>query len=161
MAMERMRRPRGGGDLAREMVPLRVLMDRLLENAFTPLAWGEGRTGLGGPVGAFSMDVYEDDNAYYVDCLLPGIDPNAVNVSVQDNNLTISGETKRTIPEGRRPLLQEIGAGQFQRQVTLATPVEAGQAEATYRDGILESKLPKAETSRPRTIQVRTGGAGR
>ena len=157
MALELMRRPWAGSDLARDIVPLRTVMDRLLESAFTPSFWVAGQSGFAG----FGMDLYEDDNAYYIHCLLPGIDPNAVNVSVQDNVLTISGESKRNVPEGWRPLFQEIGYGQFQRQVTLTTPVDAGKAEATYHDGILTITLPKAEAAKPKTIKVHANGAAR
>ena len=153
MALELMRRPWMGTDLARDVVPLRTMMDRLLETAFTPSSW------LAGQAGGFGADVYEDDNAFYVHCLLPGIDPNAVNVSVQDNVLTITGESKRNVPEGRRLLVQEIGYGQFQRQVTLPAPVEAGRAEATYHDGILAITLPKAEAAKPKAIKVKAGAA--
>ena len=153
MALELMRRPWAGTDLARDVVPLRTMMDRLLETAFTPSFWTDGRTA------GFGMDVYEDDNAYYVHCLLPGIDPDAVNFSVQDNSLTITGESKRNVPEGRRLLVQEIGYGQFQRQVTLPAPVEAGRAEATYHDGILAITLPKAEAAKPKAIKVKAGAA--
>ena len=153
MALELMRRPLGGTDLvrdvAREFVPLRTMMDRLLESAFTPSFWGDGFTT------GFGMDVYEDDNSYYVHCLLPGIDPNAVNVSVQDSVLTISGESKPTAPEGWRPVFREIGYGQFQRQVTLSAPVNAGKAEASYHNGILTITLPKTEAARPKTIKVK------
>jgi HSP20 family protein len=149
MAMDIRRRP-WGGELAREIVPLRTMMDRLMENAFAPSFWGEGRTG-----GWFGADVDEDDNAYFVSCQLPGIDPKDVTISAQGNTLTISGETKRTTPEGRRAVSQETSYGRFERQFAFDTPVDAGKAEASYRDGVLEVTLPKAEAHKPRTIQIK------
>jgi HSP20 family protein len=146
------------GDFARDVVPLRTMMDRLLESAFTPSYLSDGaRTGWSG-LGQFGMDVYESEDAYTIHCLLPGIDPNGVNVSVQDSVLTISGESKRTPPENARPLFQEIGYGQFQRQVSLGFPVEADKADASYHDGILTITLPKAETAKPRQIRVHANG---
>ncbi len=156
MALDLMRRPWTGSDYAREVVPLRTMMDRLLENAFTPSLFADGQRGA---FGGFGMDVYESEDAYTVHCLLPGIDPNGVNVSVQDSVLTISGESKRTPPENARPLFQEIGYGQFQRQVSLGFPVEADKADASYHDGILTITLPKAETAKPRQIKVHANGA--
>jgi HSP20 family protein len=157
MALELMRRPWAGTslarDLAREFVPLREMMDRLFESAFTPSFWADTWTG------SFAMDVYEDDNAYYVHCLLPGIDPNQVSISAQDNVLTIRGERQRTVPEGARPVFQEIGYGTFQKQVALPAPVDADKAEASYHDGILSITLPKAEAVRPKTIKVKAGAA--
>ncbi len=158
MAIEPVRRPLGS-ELAREMVPLRTMMDRLLETAFTPAFWsdfwGRGGSGFG-----FDMDVYEDDNNYYIRCFLPGIDPNAVNISAQGNMLSISGEMTHKTPESWRPVFQEIGTRRFQRQLTLDTPVDASRAEATYQHGILEITLPKAEAHRPRTIKVKAAAAG-
>jgi HSP20 family protein len=155
MALELMRRPLAGTELGRGFVPLRTLMDRLLETAFTPSFWFDWR---GGPAAGCPMDVYEDNERYIVHCLLPGVDPNAVNVSVQDNILIISGEWKSPAPEGARPVFQEIGQGQFRRQVTLDYAVEPGQAEASYQDGILTITLPKAESAKAKAIKVHTGG---
>jgi HSP20 family protein len=147
-------------DLAREMVPLRTMMDRLLESAFMPSFFGDSRAmgGLGGQAW-FGADVEEDDNAYYVSCQLPGIDPNDVNISAQGNVLTISGESRRTAPEGRRAVSQESSYGRFERQFGFDTPVDADKAEASYHDGILEITLPKAETHRPRSIQIKQASA--
>ena len=157
MAMEVMRRPLAGADLAREVLPLRTMMDRLFDTAFAPAAWG-GWTAPG--AAGFGADVYETDNGYTIQCLLPGIDPQNVAVTVQDNVLAISGESTRRGPEDARPVLQEIGYGRFRRHFTLPAPVEAGKAEATYEDGLLSITLPKAESARPKTIQVhaKTGG---
>lgn len=154
MALELTPRP-WAGDIAREVVPLRMMMDRLLENAFTPTFWADGQRGA---FGGFGMDAYETDDAFIVHCLLPGIDPDAVHVSVQDNVLTIEGESTRTAPENARPLFQEIGYGKFQRRVTLGYPVETNKAGASYRDGILAVTLPKAEAAKPRQIKVHANG---
>lgn len=157
MALDLTRRP-WAGDVSREVVPLRAMMDRLLENAFTPSYWADGQRAA---FGGFAMDVYETDDAYMIHCLLPGIDPNAVNVTVQDNVLTIDGESKRASPENARPLFQEIGSGRFQRQMNLGYPVQADKADASYHDGILSITLPKAESVKPRQIKVHTSGNSR
>lgn len=159
MAMERSRRPWTARDFGGNLLPLRAAIDRLFESAFTTPFWSgfAGSAGMTGSAGTLGMDVDEDDEHYYVCAALPGIDPNAVNISVHNNLLTISGETKRTAPEGRRPVSQENSFGQFQRQVALPTPVDADNCEASYRDGMLTITLPKAAAHRPRTIQVKTG----
>lgn len=155
MTQDIIRRRPVASDLARDMVPLRTMMDRLFENAFMPSFFGEGRA-LGAPgAGWFGADVDEDDNAYYVSCQLPGIDPNDVSISAQGNVLTISGETKRSGTEGRRAISQESSYGRFERQFGFNMPVDADKAEASYRDGILEITLPKAETHKPKSIQIK------
>ena len=68
-------RRRFGGAPFREVVPLRAMMDHLLESAFTPAFLGAGQAGASGVQG-FGMDVDEDDDNVYVSCHLPGIDPN-------------------------------------------------------------------------------------
>jgi HSP20 family protein len=156
MAIEPMRRTLAG-ELAREMVPLRTMMDRLLETAFTPAFWSDFRRVAG--EWAMDTDVYEDDDNFYIRCYLPGIDPNAVNISALGNVLTISGEVTRKTPEHWRPVFQEMTTGRFERRITLDTPVDAGKASATYRDGILEITLPKAEAHKPRTIKVQAAKA--
>jgi HSP20 family protein len=96
--------PRSGrGGRYGEMVPLRALMDRLLESAFAPpmLSGGDGS-----PDG-FGVDVEEDDDAYYVSCPLPGVNPDDVELSVHENTISISGELRRRGPEGRRPVMRE------------------------------------------------------
>lgn len=147
------------GSLPREMVPLRSMMDRLLEHAMMPASLASGAMGTqDSGLAGFGMDVDEDDASYYVSCHLPGVKPEDVNITFQDGVLTISGETRRQTREGRRPLHQEVSYGRFQRQISLPGAIDPAKAEAQYHDGILEVTLPKSEASRPRTIQVRSGG---
>src|SRR5438128_5817913 len=113
-----------------DVVPLRAMMNQLIENAFTPTGWSWGNT-----ASTFAWDVHEDENAYYIQAYLPGVDPNAVSVTVHDNVLTLSGETKPATPEGWRPLVREFSYGQFERQITLGAPVETAKAEAAYQNG--------------------------
>jgi HSP20 family protein len=156
MAFEVTRRPSTMSELGREVIPLRTMMDRVLESAFTPSFSGWS----GAPAAGFGWDVFEDNENYYFHAYLAGVDASALDITVQDNVLSVSGETKRSTPEGWRPLLQEMTFGQFQRQFTLGAPVESARAEADYRDGILRITLPKAEAARPRHIKVNTNGAG-
>jgi len=157
MALEMVRRPGPMAEFGRDVVPLRTMMDRLFESAFTPYLG----TGFNGGGTGFGWDVYEDNDAYHIHCYLPGVDPNALDITIQDNVLTISGETKRSVPESWRPVLQELAFGQFRRQLTVGTPIEASKAEANYQDGILKLTLPKAETAKPRQIKVGQGAAAR
>ncbi len=154
-----MRRQSSRRDLERDIIPLRALMDRMLENAFMPLSsWQGGRSSLLGDSGGCSLDIDEDEHAYYVQSHLPGIRPEDVQINFHNGMLTISGETRREAKEGRRPVHQELAYGRFARQVALPTEVDVDKAEANYRDGILEITLPKSERTRPRTIQIKSAG---
>jgi HSP20 family protein len=132
-----------------EFVPLRVMMNQLFENAFTP-----PDLAISNASPTVAWEIYDDADAYHIRAYLSGVDPDTVDVTVQDGVLTLSGETTPTTPEGWRPLVREIGHGPFRRQVTLGVPVETGTAAATYRDGILAITLPKADIAKPHRIKI-------
>jgi HSP20 family protein len=104
------------------------------------------------------FNVTEDEEAYRVEALAPGIDPESLQVSVIENRLTVSGE-KKTADGSAVPAdayhRVERAAGRFARQIALPGLVEAAKVDAAYQDGILEITLPKAESARPREISVR------
>ena len=106
MAMEVMRRPLAGADLAREVLPLRTMMDRLLDTAFAPSAWG-GWNGAG--AAGFGADVYETDSGYTIQCLLQ--QSLQLNDCFRSCGIGDRGEQQRFHFKGRRLhlLLQQAG----------------------------------------------------
>jgi HSP20 family protein len=88
---------------------------------------------------------------------LSGIEIGDVNLEIKGRKLVISGERKTRDPEGRVYQQIEIEQGPFQREVELGIEVAAGEAKATYEDGILKVELPLVEESG--ATQVRIGGA--
>lgn len=141
-----------------ELVTLREAMNRLLEDSFVR------PSGAVAPAAAgrlFPMDVYETDNEYVIKATLPGVKPEDVDISVSNGLLTIKGEMKEEQEVKRENyLLQERRYGSFHREVALPVEVEADKAEATFENGILSLKLPKAERVKPKTIKV-TAKAGK
>lgn len=104
-----------------------------------------------------ALNVWEDENALFVEADLPGLDPAKIDVTVTEGNqLTVQGE--RAAPEiaGAVWVRQERPAGRFTRAVTLPALVDADKVEATYTDGVLRLTLPKHEAAKPRKVQVRT-----
>jgi len=104
------------------------------------------------------LNVWEDDQALYVESDLPGIDPAKLDITVREGNqLTIQGE--RATPEiaGATWVRQERAVGQFVREVGLPALVDADKVEARYENGVLRLTLPKHEGVKPRKIQVKTG----
>jgi HSP20 family protein len=100
-------------------------------------------------------DMYETKDDLYVTFELPGIREKEVSVSITGDVLTVKGE-RRSEKE-----LQEDGVhrlerayGRFERAVTLPVPVQADKVTATYRDGVLEIKLPKLEEVKPKEIKI-------
>ncbi|MGQ9675241.1 MAG: Hsp20/alpha crystallin family protein [Chloroflexota bacterium] len=137
-----------------ELVTLREAMNRLLEDSFVRPSSAVA-TVAGGRL--FPVDVYQTENEYVVKATLPGVKPEDVDISVSDGILTIKGEIKEEQEVKRENyLLQERRFGSFHRELTLPVEVEADKAEATFENGILSLKLPKAERVKPKTIKVVT-----
>ncbi|MDX1419866.1 MAG: Hsp20/alpha crystallin family protein [Rubricoccaceae bacterium] len=142
---------------ARELSLLRREMDRLF-NDFLPARQGEGAsTSVWMP----RADLAETDDAWLLSLDLPGLTADDVEVTMEDDTLTVSGERQasRDQQEGRFHRI-ERNYGRFFRTVQFATPVDADNIEASFEDGVLTIRIAKAEASKPRRIEVR-GGTGR
>ena len=101
----------------------------------------------------------EDADALYVTALAPGLDPAAVQVTVQDDRLTIAGEKPRVAAEIQPEAFHrsERAAGKFVRTITLPSDVEHDKVQADYTNGLLVVTLPKAEQAKPKQIAVSVG----
>ena len=137
-------------DPFQNVVPLRDVMARLFEESIVP------QGGLVGGFAAIAMDVYADDDNYVIEIAVPGLSPDAVNVSALKNQVTISGEFPAA-PEGRQYLFRERAGGRFERTLTLPTDVDADKAQAHYEHGLLRLTMPKAESTKPRRIALAAG----
>lgn len=109
------------------------------------------------PTGGIKLDVYEDENSYTVYALIPGVDPEKIEITALENVLTIAGQVTPPTIEGAKALWRELGPGQFRRQVTLPTEVNIEAAQATYEHGFLRLALPKSEAAKPHTVKVQVG----
>jgi HSP20 family protein len=148
--MNRVRNPFGG--LFNEVNAVQEEFARLF-NRVAPYAAATA-AGVAGPL----LNVWEDENALYVEADLPGIDPAKLDVTVTEgNHLTVQGE--RAAPEvaGAVWVRQERPTGKFVRSVGLPALVDADKVEARYENGVLRLTLPKHEAAKPRKIQVKAG----
>ena len=137
----------GFGDL----LSLRQAMDRLFEESFVnPRTWqfGEGQL--------VPVDVYATNEAVVVEAILPGVKPEEVDITMEGSTLTFAGDTSSTMPDRESLMLQEIRRGRFIRTLTLPAGLEPDKAAATFEDGILTLRIPKAEQVKPRQIQITT-----
>src|SRR5579884_3611054 len=103
-------------DPFREMLSLRDAMNRLFEQSFVrPMLGTTGADVLSAPV-----DVYETDQGYQVKVLLPGVKPEDIDLSVQQNQLSIKGQYRTPVEEEKQGnwLVREIGSGSFERTIT-------------------------------------------
>lgn len=133
-----------------ELASLREPMDRLFEEIlgrrprfFAPTIWQP------------AVEIYETMAEVVVRAELPGIDPKDVDITTSDDTLTIKGEAKSEQEEkGSDYVRRELRYGKFLRTVRLPVDVEAEKAKASYRHGILEVRIPKAERAKPKTVKV-------
>jgi len=85
---------------------------------------------------------------------VPGVSKEAMNVKIQGNYLEISGSRKSDNPEGYKVHRTEREVASFSRSFTLPYEVDAAKVEATLKDGLLKMTLPKAESAKPRQINI-------
>lgn len=141
----------------REAANLMNEFDRMLEYPLLRSRWGMpmqanevvGSWGL-------ALDVAEQGENFTVKASIPGINPDDLNVTLEDNVLTIQGETKddQTIDEGSYHI-RERRYGSFSRSVRFPVPVEGEKVEAEYENGVLTLTVPKAEAVKPKRINVK------
>lgn len=135
----------------RDLAAMQDAMDRIFEeNRRT------ARNGNGVNTRSLALDVLENENAYTVMTVLPGINPDNIDVRLHENVLTISAElAKPEVEENTRVLLNERLYGKFSRSINLPNEVDGDAVEAAYDNGVLTLTLPKVEEAQPRQIPVR------
>lgn len=102
-----------------------------------------------------AVDVLESKESYLIRAELPGMKREDIKVEVKDGTLVLSGERKSEKPaEGVEYRHAERVAAKFWRSFSLPETVKQDAIEATYKDGILEIRVPKAEEAKPRQIEI-------
>ncbi len=104
-----------------------------------------------------AMDVIENDDSVTIRVDLPGLSVNDVNVQLEDNTLTVSGEIGDTIEkEGDRYHYRERYSGSFQRTLRLPNTIDAEKVEASFDNGVLNIALPKLPQAQPKRIEIKS-----
>lgn len=105
-----------------------------------------------------AVDIYETDDGLVLEADLPGVAESSLNVVLEDNVLSISGEVRfPQVPPEARPIRLESRAGRFQRSFILSGEVDGSRIQAELRSGVLTIRLPRSEPGRRRQIEVKTG----
>ncbi len=106
-----------------------------------------------------AIDVVETEDAIVLKAELAGMDPKDINIEVQDNVLTVSGE-RRFEEEVKEDKFYRIERryGSFSRSLALPPTADESKVEAKYENGLLQITVPKAEIARPKKITVAVGG---
>ena len=136
------------------LLDLRSEMDRLFDNFVgTRPAPAQHADFISPPV-----DIEETPEAFVLRADLPGVSQKDVKVSFTGDTLVLRGERKRESEKHEGSLHRtERVYGAFERTFTLTSPVRGDQIKATYRDGVLEIRVPKAEEAKVREIEVQVG----
>ena len=138
----------------RELQTMRTLMDRFFDEPFlaAPQLWSQRNDGFTLP-----LDVIEEEGQYIVKASMPGVEPDQVEITLNDNVLTIKGETKGESDKNESNYhVRERRYGSFMRHITLPNAVNSEQVEATHENGVLTLRLPKSEAVKPKKISVKT-----
>lgn len=120
-------------------------------------SFGRARTVPSGAAGTWwpPVDILESHDAYLIRAELPGMKKEEVHLEVNDGTLTVSGERKaESLSDGVEYHRTERVNGKFSRSFYLPQTVKQDGIKATYRDGILEIHVPKAEEAKPRQIAI-------
>jgi HSP20 family protein len=131
-----------------EMMQLRRQLDRVFDD--TVGGW-EGRRGQ--QTNSSPIDIYDRGEDVQVRASLPGVKPEDVKISVQNNTVTIEGESREETTNAQSSY-QEHRYGRMFRSFTLPASVDAGKASANFEHGVLTLTLPRAESARVRQIPV-------
>lgn len=102
-----------------------------------------------------SVDVWQTDSDVFVRVDIPGVDPDNVEIYTTENSLRISAESRHEEERRERGYVRsERRYGRFERSIELPSEVQADQAKASYKHGVLEIRLPKTEQAKSRMKKV-------
>jgi HSP20 family protein len=140
----------------RELGTIQNEMNRLF-NTFFEAPQGNGPSTLRRWIPA--MDLVETDGEYVLRADLPGLSEQDVNIELEDNVLTVSGERKAEHEERKEGYYRvERASGSFSRSLTLPEGVDPEGVKANFDRGVLEVRVPKPEEHKPRKVQITVGG---
>lgn len=131
---------------AENRLPFDRQIDQLFEDAWRQVIGGQ-------TVWIPACSAYETEQGFSVEMGLPGFTPEDINLTVENGVLTVQGERKQPAGE-RRYYLREVGEGRFHRSFRLPSTVDAEQASASFKHGMLTIDFPMKEAAKPRRIQI-------
>jgi HSP20 family protein len=143
-------------DPIREMLSWNRAMERMLGNLYD-----DGELGFGEPLNLrMPLDVVESDDEFIVKADVAGINPEDIEITYTDNNLTIKGEVldEREQEEEGRYHLRERRYGTFSRTISMPGSVDVNNIQAETENGVLKIHLPKKEEVKPRRIEIKGEG---
>jgi HSP20 family protein len=119
-------------------------LDRLTSSVFGNLS----------PAAAMPMDAYREDGAFVVQMEVPGVDPESIDLTIEQNVLTVHAERRPSYEVGVERVVAERTYGAFDRQLFLGDSLDADRLTADYEAGVLTIRIPVAEQAKPRKISI-------
>ena len=142
-------------DPIREMLSWNRAMERMFDNLY-----GNGELSFGESMNlSMALDVVENDEEFVVKADVAGINPDDIEITYTDNNLTVKAEVIDEREEGEegRYHLRERRYGTFSRTISMPGSVDVEHIQAETENGVLKIHLPKKEEVKPRRIQIGGG----
>ena len=129
-------------------------MQQDMEDMFGPRAWPTGiRSVARGTYPPINVGATSDRVDVYL--FAAGLDPKALDISIQRNLLTVAGERNVEVPESAEHYRRERFSGSFRRVISLPEDVDSEKVDARYTDGVLHVAIQRREASSPRQIEVK------
>ena len=141
-----------------EMARMEREMERMFEDFFSP-RWSPFRRSFWPmrkpTIPSVDIDVYEEKDEIVAKAELPGLEKDDINVNVRDHTLTIKGEKKKEEEaKDENYHYSERSYGSFVRTIELPTDVQTEKAKASFKNGVLEIRVPKTEEAKRKAITV-------
>lgn len=121
--------------------------------------WAQSGFGATSRTASMPMDAYREDNAFLVHLDLPGVSADSIDLTVEQNVLTVHAERRPPAGDGVERVVDERAYGVFTRQLFLGDTLDADRLSATYDAGVLTIAIPVAEQAKPRKVEVAAGTA--
>lgn len=129
-------------------------VNKIIEHAFRPLA-NSDTSNIETSQWTPAVDIKEEKNQFYILADLPGVDKDEVNISMENNVLTITGQRFSEKKDEKINYFRvERTKGNFHRRFTLPDSVDGTKIEAKMKNGVLEIVIPKKEAAQPRLIKI-------
>lgn len=141
-------------DPVREMSGLRDAVSGLFDDVLGGRAARLQADGEAQGTWAPAVDARESEDALVLTVALPGVEKSAIHLEVKEGTLTLAGVRKAAADDRAAWVRRELPTGPFYRAFNLPADIAADKVQADYKDGQLEIRLPRAEASRPRKVEI-------
>ena len=139
--------------MVRDFLSMTDAMNRATNGRAYDYARNGGHNGETISIARLPIDAYSTDDAFVINAYVPGVNPEAVEITFENEELTIRGKFEAQ-PKEVNFVKRELYHGAFERKVSFTVPVNIDEIAATYSNGVLSLRVPKAEEIKPKQIKV-------